>query len=918
MIDLSIIRLLLIILSTAILSVTRLSAIRLSVIRSIVVGSAIVSSFCILAVLAVPGMAKEDQGKDVLFQQNIDLPPELVRDVTVSDVLPKGLIYRSGSLRISGACSPVSQTVSDPNDGSEDVKITLCFGEVNNSGDQDLQIGFETIVADVQDNKVGAVLPPRRASLCWRDTEGVLHSFSAQSEEIRIIEPDLQMERRVVESNGTVAVTRSIYHSSRSLAPAYDVGLLESLPQGMNLFPGSVQILSGPEGEMEESGSWRLKWHFDVIDSSWTEDNRVLLSYRATLSGEGQEGVPGPRASLGWTSMPGENPDERSYSLGEGGSLLQQELPAGIAITMTDEPDPVSAGGTLNYTIGYSDSGQDANDAVVQAIYDRNVSFRSASQEPDDGTDDLWTVGDLSSGDEGAIRVTVHVRPDAPVGSVLASEAKISAGELNATATTQTTVKSSFPLTIEASSSREFLSPGSFMNYTLSFRNDGQEDATNVTVTDILDGHLRFDETKDASPPPSAIWSDTRGIVLQWKAEALGTEVLHPAQSGQISLRVQLPTGPDYSKVEHMSNLYRIDSDQSAGEFRSLETFVVRSLFIRKRAEKESYSEGDTVNYTIVYGNELSTDATDAEITDLLPDVEYLGASPEPDYQKDNLLAWRPDRIPAHGSATIRLMVRVKERPEVHFSECQSVSGSGFLSSVQTLNTSRPIRELTNRANITAYCLGTREQDSCSSSIRLLDALGMMLQTARHGSGYSIANQTINYSTRAGIRVVEQSHSSLSPVKFTIPGETLTLESPWADRTRAENFARKETFSESCLYMDLIEKNSSLFLDPNQTACTSEERISGGVEDMSYRKTKPEDFMDVSERYNGNFSIVRSLDSSAVMLFIRHQHPARALHLPISAWTPHILRQNPTGTAADLSTQRSCFPTIQWSTRMWT
>jgi hypothetical protein len=168
------------------LSTIRLSIVRLFMIRSVMIGLTIISSLCVLTGFAV-GMAEEDQGKDVLFHQDIDLPPEVVRDVAVSDVLPKGLIYRSESLKVSGACSSVSQKVSDPNDGSEEVKITLSFGEVNNSEDQDLQIGFETVVADVPDNIAGAVLPPRRASLCWRDTEGVMHMFSAQSEEVRII-----------------------------------------------------------------------------------------------------------------------------------------------------------------------------------------------------------------------------------------------------------------------------------------------------------------------------------------------------------------------------------------------------------------------------------------------------------------------------------------------------------------------------------------------------------------------------------------------------------------------------------------------------------------------------------------------------------------------------------------------------------
>lgn len=844
------------------LSMIRLSIIWLAMIGSLVIVSFIASLFCILMAFAVPGMAEDYPASDNLFHQNINLPPEVVRDVTVSDVLPRGWIYRSESLKISGAGGPISQTVSDPNDGSEEVKVTLSFGEINNSEDQDLQIGFETVVANVPDNRVGAVLPPRRASLRWRDTEGVLHTASAQSEEVSIIEPDLQMERSMEESpnEDAATITISIHHSSRSLAPAFDVDLIETLPQGMSLSPGSAQILSGTAGDLEESGSSRLKLHFDVLDSIWTKDNGVVLSYRATLSGKVQQSSPGPKATLAWTSQPGENPDERAYSLAEDGCQLQQNIPAGLALTTTDDPDPVSPGRILNYTIGYRNSGQDASGVVLQATYDRNTSFSSATPEPDKGTDSLWTIGDLSSGEAGEIRVSVRVMPEAPPGSELVSDAEISAEGMNATASLRTTVKAGAHLAIDGLSSREFLSPGSSMNYTLSFRNEGLQDATNVSVTDILDDHLRFDETAGASPSPSRTWRDKRGINLLWTAEALGAEVLHPGQSGCISVRVELPPAPEHPKIDRLFNLYRIDADQSAGEFKSLETFVVPSLFIRKKAEKKSYSEGDTVNYTIIYGNEQFTEATDTEITDLLPDVEYLGASPEPDYVKGNLLAWRPGRIPPRSSAAIRLSVRIKKRPEVLFWESQSVSGSGFLSSVQTLNTSSPVRVLANHANITAYCLGARERDSCSVSIRLLDALGIELRTARHGSGYSNATQTINYSTREGIRLVELLQCRFSPVILPLSGENLTLESPWADRTRAENFARKESLSLGRLYMDRIEKKGALLLDPNQTACVSEELISGGREEMSYRK-RGADFMDVSERYHGRFRIGRHLDS---------------------------------------------------------
>ncbi|MGA9100025.1 MAG: isopeptide-forming domain-containing fimbrial protein, partial [Methanotrichaceae archaeon] len=95
---------------------------------------------------------------------NVDLPADIVQDVTIIDTLPRGLIYKNDSLNITGA-DDFDEHVSGPNDASQEAIITWNFGRVNNTADKDIQISFEAVVANVPGNHAGVTLHPNKASL---------------------------------------------------------------------------------------------------------------------------------------------------------------------------------------------------------------------------------------------------------------------------------------------------------------------------------------------------------------------------------------------------------------------------------------------------------------------------------------------------------------------------------------------------------------------------------------------------------------------------------------------------------------------------------------------------------------------------------------------------------------------------------
>lgn len=83
-----------------------------------------------------------------------------------------------------------------------------------------------------------------------------------------------------------------------------------------------------------------------------------------------------------------------------------------MTITKTDNPDPVHNGTNLNYTITYCNNGTaNASLVFINDTYDANVSYISAAPSPDPGTNNTWTIGNVTPGNCSTINITVLVDP---------------------------------------------------------------------------------------------------------------------------------------------------------------------------------------------------------------------------------------------------------------------------------------------------------------------------------------------------------------------------------------------------------------------------------------------------------------------------------------------------------------------------
>jgi len=836
------------------------------------------SAVLICIIMLTTAAGSNDLSANEGYTLNIDLPAEILDDVKVVLSMPGGYTYVTESLHITGSTDEFLESLSGPNDGNQPLQITWSFGQVDNSNDQDIVIQLKAVVSDTASNQDGTILQPARATLTWINSQGQNYSGSAEMSMIKIVEPDLDIEKKIEpiigRNDDTVTCSISIRHNKNSHSDAFDVDLTDNLPAGLTYFPDSMEVISGPAVTTFKSGPDSLSWHFDTLNRDWSGNQEILIRYKITIGHETEsEKKLISRSYLNWSSTPGDNPEDRHYCDEADASVFINPLPPKFNITIADYPDPVEIGGILTYDIDYRNDGGNAKGVLIEDTYDEKVEFRSANPSPDQETNNKWTIGELGKGGSGTITIKVQVSSEAKEEEVIENEIRVSSDSgMASKSSANTIVKSNIPLLlINKETSNDIIRPGGDLNYTITYTNEGKFEATNVTITDIIDSHLYLDPESPPHPMPSQIWTEDDGTHLYWNSSALKLESFEPGQSGQIELKVRLPQFPEHPDIDKVYNKYRIDSNQTSGSFRTKETFVVHSLFVRKTAEKDSYSEGEIINYTIIYGNELAIDAEDAVITDHLPDVEYLTAEPAPSEVNGSTLYWRIGTIPANNTGYIKLYVGVKEtNKELKYFDGSSVYGEGYVNVNRMLSTSTKPDKLTNYVYITANYLGIKDNDSSSATIKLVDAIGTEYKLREHGSGtYYREDQTKMLSKNKIIEVETNLSARYDQTSVSLPGDRmLEYDSKWHESLDAINQRTSASIAERYLYATRLDRLSSLKMDENGTTLTSETDFHGAgstgflkrSEDENGMATRETPALESRERYLGSFKIYQNMD----------------------------------------------------------
>src|SRR5438034_1345839 len=168
-----------------------------------------------------------------------------------------------------------------------------------------------------------------------------------------------------------------------------------------------------------------------------------------------------------------------------------------LAVSATDAPEPVAAGGTITYTLAYANTGNSGASAVVLSdTVPVNTTFVSATGG---GTLSAgvvtWSIGALAAGASGSVQLVVRVNSPLANGTVITdgtySIDSTETAPVNGSAIT-TTLTSQPGLSVSATAAPAPVAARALLDALPIYANTGNSGATGVMLSDTVPVNTTF------------------------------------------------------------------------------------------------------------------------------------------------------------------------------------------------------------------------------------------------------------------------------------------------------------------------------------------------------------------------------------------------------------------------------------------
>jgi uncharacterized repeat protein (TIGR01451 family) len=372
-----------------------------------------------------------------------------------------------------------------------------------------------------------------------------------------------------------------------------------------------------------DSGNHKQVTIVVTVDSSTTGS----LSNSATVSGNETDPTPG----------------NNTYTEG-----TDVDTEVDLALTKTDDPDPVIAGNNLTYEVTITNNGpSDATGVRLVDTLPSGVTFVWASSGCNElsgiVTCDLDT---LPSGNNATVTIDVAVASPLPNNTILVNTASIDCDQASPLSVQEnTTVHSSPVLTITKMDDPDPVDAGGALRYTLIITNSGNENATSVTVTEHYDLNVSFFSSNPDPDPGSGnkVWTFPALAVGNPETIDIVVMVASPLPVGTV-----------------LTNQVTLDSDQTTPVAIAEGTSVTTAseLTVSKIDIPDPVPAGGNLMYIISYQNGGTAPADDVVITEEYDSqVTFVSASPAPRSGTDNV--WDIGDLSVGEGGSIQVTVRV-------------------------------------------------------------------------------------------------------------------------------------------------------------------------------------------------------------------------------------------------------------------
>ena len=329
-----------------------------------------------------------------------------------------------------------------------------------------------------------------------------------------------------------------------------------------------------------------------------------------------------------------------------------------LSITKTTDAKDVKVGDPFDYTITVKNTGTgNASNVVVEDTLPNGLQFVSSDPSPtsQNGQKLTWTISSIAAG--GSATITLKVK--ASEAGTYANTATISGTNKSGTTGDVEVVKPEQPptepnLSITKTTGAKDVKVGDPFDYTITVKNTGTGNASNVVVEDTLPNGLQF-VSSDPSP------ASQNGQKLTWTISSIAA-----GASVTITLTVKAVTATSEGSDGYINTAYIEGKEENPGTAPVVP--VGNALTLTKTADVKKVNVGEIFSYTLKVKNVSESDATDVVVEDVLPgSLAFYAESVkgqsgtyqfEPDAQNPQVLRWTFGTLPAGEEVTITLRVK--------------------------------------------------------------------------------------------------------------------------------------------------------------------------------------------------------------------------------------------------------------------
>ncbi len=319
-----------------------------------------------------------------------------------------------------------------------------------------------------------------------------------------------------------------------------------------------------------------------------------------------------------------------------------------LSKTVSD-PTP-NVGDTITYTLTLTNAGPDpATGVAVHDLLPAGVAFVSAtpagSYDPASG---VWTVGTVNPGAPQTLTITSTVVSPAAQTNIAAISA---ADQFDPNPGNNTSSATDTPQRADLQISKTVSNPtpnvGDTITYTITLSNNGPDEATGVTVQDMLPPGVDFVSATPAGSydPASGVWT-------------VGT--VNPGTPQTLIITATVVSASPGANTALVSHSDQFDPDTTNDSDTASIDPQQADLALGKTVSNAHPNVGDTITFVVTLTDNGPADATGVEVTDLLPaGLTFVLATPSQGTYDSVSGLWTVGALTNGARATLTLEARV-------------------------------------------------------------------------------------------------------------------------------------------------------------------------------------------------------------------------------------------------------------------